>query len=141
MFNSFSFSELLTILVVVVIVFGPHRLPEMARKMGELAARARRSLDSLRAEIGTDYKDVIDPIRGAREDLRGLRQDIQKTAKSVVEDLDEAAADVRGVARKPVKASGTGDAAPNAATPVGSESGDAPARSDVESDAAPDGSA
>ena len=96
MFNSFSFSELLTILVVVVIVFGPNKLPEMARRLGQWAATARRSIDSLKEEIGTEYKDVIDPLRDARDEVRGIRRELGETARSVASDLDDAAADVRG---------------------------------------------
>ena len=95
MFNSFSFSELLFVLLVVVIVFGPDRLPEMARKLGQWTAKARQSVENLKRELGTEYKDVIDPIRDARSDLRGLRQELKDTTKSVVSDLDSAAGDVR----------------------------------------------
>jgi sec-independent protein translocase protein TatB len=96
MFNSFSFSELMTVLLVVVIVFGPNKLPEMARRLGQLASRARQSIDSLKSELGTEYQDVIEPIKGARDDLRGIRKDLTESARSVVSDLDAAASDVRG---------------------------------------------
>lgn len=95
MFNSFSFSELLTVLLVIVIVFGPNRLPEMARRLGQWTSQARQSLETLRTEIGTEYKDVIDPLRDAREDIRGLRKELGDSARAVVSDLDDAAAGVR----------------------------------------------
>jgi sec-independent protein translocase protein TatB len=95
MFNSFSFSELLTILLVIVIVFGPHRLPDMARRLGQWTSKARQSLETLRTEIGTEYKDVIEPLKDAREDIRGLRKELGDSARAVVSDLDDAAADVR----------------------------------------------
>lgn len=95
MFNSFSFSELLTILLVIVIVFGPNRLPEMARRLGQWTSKARQSLETLRTEIGSEYKDVIDPLRDAREDIRGLRKELGDSARAVVSDIDDAAAGVR----------------------------------------------
>ena len=95
MFNSFSFSELVTVLLVIVIVFGPNRLPEMARRLGQWTSKARQSLETLRTEIGTEYKDVIDPLRDAREDIRGLRKELGDSARAVVSDLDDAAAGVR----------------------------------------------
>lgn len=95
MFNSLSFSELLTILLVMVIVFGPNRLPEMARRLGEWTSKARQSLDTLRTEIGTEYKDVIDPLRDARDDIRGLRKELGDSARAVVADLNETASDAQ----------------------------------------------
>ena len=67
----------------------------MARRLGQWTSRARQSIDALRSEIGTEYKDVIDPLKEARDDIRGIRREIGESAKSVVGDLDAAAADVR----------------------------------------------
>lgn len=95
MFDSISFSEIFTILIVVIIVFGPNRLPEMMRKLGQWTARARTSVETLRSELGSDYKDVIDPIKEVRSDLRGIRRELSDTARSVVSEVDAATKDVR----------------------------------------------
>ena len=103
MFNSLSFSELITILLVVVIVFGPNRLPEMARKLGQWTAKARQSVDNLKEELGTEYQDVVAPLKDARDDLKGIKRELGDAARAVMSDADEAA---RGVERSAKDATG-----------------------------------
>src|SRR5918996_563389 len=57
-----GFGEILLILVVALIVFGPKRLPEMGRTVGRSLREFRRAASDLRAEIETDL-DVEDPRR------------------------------------------------------------------------------
>lgn len=42
-----DFGEILVILVVALIVFGPQELPNIARKMGRVISSAKRTLNSL----------------------------------------------------------------------------------------------
>lgn len=46
-----SFSELLLIGLVALVVLGPERLPTVARTLGALAARAQRFASSVKADI------------------------------------------------------------------------------------------
>jgi sec-independent protein translocase protein TatB len=71
--------ELLIIAVVALLVFGPDRLPEVARNAAKMINRIRaettRSVDELKraAELeGLDreWKDISAEIRGARDELR-----------------------------------------------------------------------
>ena len=71
--------ELLVIAVVALLVFGPDRLPEVARNAAKWLARIRaettRSVDEIKraAELeGLDreWRDVSSELRGAREELR-----------------------------------------------------------------------
>jgi sec-independent protein translocase protein TatB len=71
--------ELLIIAVVALLVFGPERLPEVARNAAKVINRLRaettRSVDELKraAEIeGLDreWKAISKDLRGARDELR-----------------------------------------------------------------------
>jgi sec-independent protein translocase protein TatA len=61
-----GFGEILLILVVALIVFGPRRLPEMGRTVGRSLREFRRAASDLRAEIETDMDVEESPRRSAR---------------------------------------------------------------------------
>ncbi|HQH28844.1 MAG TPA: twin-arginine translocase TatA/TatE family subunit, partial [Oligoflexia bacterium] len=46
-----GFSEILLILIVVLLVFGPKQLPEVARSLGQMLGELRRTMDDVRREI------------------------------------------------------------------------------------------
>jgi sec-independent protein translocase protein TatB len=67
--------ELMVILVVAVIVFGPDRLPEFARQAGRLIRQVRsfaqNARDDIRAELGPEFSEFeltdLDPRRAVRK--------------------------------------------------------------------------
>ena len=67
--------ELLVIIVVAVIVFGPDRLPEFARQAGRLVRQVRQftnsARDDIRNELGPEFADFeisdLDPRRAMRK--------------------------------------------------------------------------
>jgi TatA/E family protein of Tat protein translocase len=81
--GSFSISEILTILVVILVIFGPNRLPEFARKTGRLIAQARQALASFTAEFENDYGEAVNPIRDLSDELGGIKQDLTRTVTNL----------------------------------------------------------
>jgi sec-independent protein translocase protein TatB len=77
----FSFSELVVLIVVAVVVIGPKDLPKVLRKLGQYAGKARRMAADLRAQSGID-----DVLRG--EGLSESVQEIRKLARGEIADLD-----------------------------------------------------
>lgn len=53
-----GFSELLVVLGLVLVLFGPDKLPEIARSIGKFSAIIRRNSDALRREF---YNTVYEP--------------------------------------------------------------------------------
>lgn len=51
-------AEILVILVVALLVFGPQKLPEIGRQVGKAARELRRMQTSLRDEV----RDVLEPV-------------------------------------------------------------------------------
>ena len=49
--------EILVILVVALIVFGPKKLPEVGRQVGSAMRELRRMQDSVRAEMSSVFDD------------------------------------------------------------------------------------
>jgi len=53
----FGIWEILIILVVVLLVFGPRRLPEMAKGLGQSVRAFRKELRDMKSELDLDGKD------------------------------------------------------------------------------------
>jgi sec-independent protein translocase protein TatA len=72
--------ELILILVVALIVFGPQRLPELARSLGKGLAEFRRASSDLReqflasADLPPPAKHTPEMARGAEEGAPGARE-------------------------------------------------------------------
>jgi len=110
--GNFTASEMFTIIVIVLIVFGPNRLPEIARKAGNLAAKARSAMDSLRSEIDTEYGDAIQPLRDARNELRAAGSEIKGQVAQFGSEVNAATRELKAAADdavKPVSAGGPTD--------------------------------
>jgi Tat protein translocase TatB subunit len=53
--------ELLVIVVVALLVFGPNRLPELARQAGRAVAEVRRMADGFQAEVARASAPAEEP--------------------------------------------------------------------------------
>ncbi len=89
--------ELAVIFVVGVIVFGPDRLPEMARQAGRLIWTVRRLAQNaqreLRNELGPEYADLrltdLDPRAAIRKHiLEALEEEDLREAYEAQAELD-----------------------------------------------------
>jgi TatA/E family protein of Tat protein translocase len=49
--GNLGFSEMAVIFVVALLVFGPHKLPELARSLGKSLAEFRRASNDLRRSV------------------------------------------------------------------------------------------
>ena len=67
-----GFTEILVILVVALLVFGPDRLPELARSLGRGLAEFRRASNDLRRSVmeATSDEPRIQPKQGPRAEAR-----------------------------------------------------------------------
>jgi len=76
-----SFSELLLIGIVALIVIGPERLPKVARTVGLLLGRAQRYVNDVKSDIQREMDN---------EALSSLKSQMDEAAKSVKSSLEEA---------------------------------------------------
>lgn len=95
-------SELIVILLVALVVFGPERLPGLARKLGAWVGEARRAVKEISSSLESEVKDVKSTATGAVAPLRDATRDVKGGLGAGV---TEAVADVR-------------DAVTEAATPL-----------------------
>lgn len=76
--GNLGFSEMLVVAVLALLVFGPERLPELARNAGKFVARFRseasRSVEELKR--AADIQDLDRELRGITRDVRDLRSSV-----------------------------------------------------------------
>jgi Tat protein translocase TatB subunit len=61
-----GFGELLVILAIALIIVGPERMPDLARRAGTAIRDLRRMYDNMRSELGADFEEVERGIQTLR---------------------------------------------------------------------------
>jgi len=62
MFGSIGPSELIIIMLIVLLLFGSKRLPELARGIGKATRQFKKAMDDVKEEINLD--DIDRELRG-----------------------------------------------------------------------------
>lgn len=81
--GSLGMGEIVVIVLVALIVFGPQRLPEITRKAGEWMGKAREMTKSVSDTIDAEYGDVTAPIRDLKGQYDATMGDVKGIASSV----------------------------------------------------------
>jgi len=114
-----SFTELLTIGVVALIVIGPERLPKVARTIGHLLGRAQRYVNDVKSDIRREME--LEELRNLRKEMEDAARSLETTVKTNVEELhkglNEVQQTVEGAARD-VKDAASGTQGPAAEAPA-----------------------
>jgi TatA/E family protein of Tat protein translocase len=61
--------ELIIILIVALIVFGPKKLPDLAKSLGKGMAEFKKATDEFKSNIQTDISSIEDEIKDVKRDL------------------------------------------------------------------------
>lgn len=80
--GNLGMAEVLVVLVVGLLVFGPERLPEMARNVANFVKRFREEASQSVAEL----KRAAD-LDGIDEEVRAIQQDMKKLKSSLTESV------------------------------------------------------
>jgi sec-independent protein translocase protein TatA len=87
LFLDISFGEIFIIIAVIFIIFGPQKIPEIARKFGKGIREVKKASSDIQREINKEvnqYKTDLDLERIANEN----DQPEKKDAKAVAEKQD-----------------------------------------------------
>lgn len=96
-----SFSELIVIGVIALIVIGPERLPKVARTIGLLLGRAQRYVSDVKSDISREMQldelkklqaQMTDTARSfetsVRQEIETARTEIEAPTQAVLDDLE-----------------------------------------------------
>ncbi len=78
MFGNIGFPELLIILVIALLVFGPKKLPEVGRSVGKALREFRRTSDEIKGRIEEEIN---------RSEIKSVQDDIQKSINEIKDDI------------------------------------------------------
>jgi sec-independent protein translocase protein TatB len=81
-----SFSELLVIAVVALIVIGPQRLPAVARTLGHLFGRMQRYVNDVKSDISREME---------LDELRKMQSSMEDTARSMRDSVHQGMSDAQ----------------------------------------------
>ena len=62
--------EILVILVIVLLLFGAKKIPDVARMMGKGMREFRRATDEIKKEINDSSKDITDDFKDLKNNLK-----------------------------------------------------------------------
>ncbi|MFP5309523.1 MAG: Sec-independent protein translocase protein TatB [Actinomycetes bacterium] len=88
-------SELLVIALLALLVFGPERLPELARNAGKALARFREETSKSVEELkrAADIEDLDRELRGLSRDLKDVRSSVMSSFAAAETGATQRAAD------------------------------------------------
>jgi TatA/E family protein of Tat protein translocase len=72
MFGNIGFPELLIILTIALLIFGPKKLPEVGKSIGRAIREFRKTSDEIKDKIEEEIR---------ADDFRSLKEDIKKEVK------------------------------------------------------------
>ena len=88
-----GFGELIVILIVALLLFGPEKLPEVARTMGKAVAELRRAMDEFRHEVSTPRFEVERELRDLSIKPNSTQSALNAAVQNVSDEAPAAVAD------------------------------------------------
>jgi sec-independent protein translocase protein TatB len=83
-------AELLLILIVALVVFGPERLPKMAKDMGKAMGKWKAALDEMQAVTQLPADKILDLVAKEEE----MQESVQKVVEPAADEKADAAEEV-----------------------------------------------
>ena len=82
-----GYQEMFVILVLALVVFGPHRLPELAGQVGRWVRQFRTMTADLTGEFEKTIAEVEDIKQTIRGEMQGVMDEVEGVGASVKKDL------------------------------------------------------
>ena len=85
-----GFWELLVIAVVLLLVMGPERLPDVAKQAAFLVRKARQGMFRLRSEMQGELSGTpFGELEKAKQEIRDLKRDIHQFGRDLADSAEQ----------------------------------------------------
>ena len=91
-----SFTEIVVIAVVALIVLGPERLPRVARTLGHLFGRAQRYVNDVKNDIRHEME--LEELRKVKTSVQEAAISIENTIRTEINQFQDIAAETKSIA-------------------------------------------
>ncbi|MFQ5574149.1 MAG: twin-arginine translocase TatA/TatE family subunit [Terriglobia bacterium] len=103
-------TELILIVVIILIIFGPSKLPEMGKSVLRTIVEFRKATQEFESEIKEGLTEPItgdlkDATEGLKEDVEGMTKPLEDDLKKTAKELEEAEKKVEDGVNQEVKGS------------------------------------
>ena len=82
-----SFGEILMIALVIVVLFGPNKIPEIARGLGQGVRKMKDAMEDVKSEIMKEADNPVSEIKREIEKVKQAAKDYDPTEK-IKQELD-----------------------------------------------------
>jgi sec-independent protein translocase protein TatB len=98
-FSNIGITELIVILLLALLVVGPERLPEMARRLAKTLREIRQAYENLTKDLGPELMSLEQTTREIRDSVDSVRSIPKDMVDSVVKaaDLEDTVKDLKEV--------------------------------------------
>lgn len=86
-----GFSEITIILLIGLLVIGPERLPEVARKVGLAIGKAKRFVQSVRSDIENELRtdELEKMLKEQKQQIQDLKGAFDSKSSDIVEEVKQ----------------------------------------------------
>ncbi len=91
MFDSIGGGEIMLILLAILVLFGPKRIPDLAQSLG----KGLREFKKAQQDLQDNLSKVVnsDDMKGLHETIQGIHADMQTSVQKLTADLRSATAE------------------------------------------------
>ncbi|MDI6845629.1 MAG: TatA/E family twin arginine-targeting protein translocase [Candidatus Saccharicenans sp.] len=90
MFGSIGLPELIIILIIALLVFGPKKLPEVGKSVGRAIREFKKASDELRSKVEEEIQasEIKSDLEEVKSDLTDLQEGFTHLPETIKKDLE-----------------------------------------------------
>jgi len=89
LFLDFGGGEIIIILLVILIVLGPDKIPEFAKKAGDIMRFVRKATNEIKTEINKEANAVQEPFKSAYSEVSAFSKNATEAMKATLDEIEQ----------------------------------------------------